>query len=91
MLVTLRSRAREDEVEKVIVILASEGSVVELAQFARDPKIRPKLVVLVPYQYHPWYSEKGSFLTSLYMEIMGVVSHIYPYDRYDIDAFLSSQ
>jgi hypothetical protein len=72
---------REDEVEKVIVIPASEGSAAELAQFARDPKIRPKLVVLVPYQYHPWYSEKESFLTSLYMEIMGVVGHIYPYDR----------
>jgi len=54
---------REDEVEKVIVIPASKGSAAELAQFTRDPKIRPKLVVLVPYRYHPWYSEKGSFLT----------------------------
>ena len=81
MLVTLRSRACEDEVEKVVVILASEGSVAELAQFTRDPKIRPKYVVLVSYQYHPWYSEKGSFLTSLYVEMMGVIGHIYRYDR----------
>lgn len=71
----------DSEVEKVVIIPASEGSAAELAQFARDPIVRSKLIVLVPFQFHPWYSDSTSFLTSLYEEIMGVVGHVYPYDR----------
>lgn len=70
----------QDEVEKVVVIPSSEGSGAELAQFARDPRINKKLVVLVPCQFHPWYSDSESFLTSVYTEIIGNVGSVYPFD-----------
>jgi len=70
-----------DEIDKVVVIPASEGSAAELALFARDKIINRKLIVLVPYEYHPWYSDSASLLTSLYIEILGSCGHIYPFDK----------
>lgn len=71
---------KNDEVDIVIVISDSKGSAAELAIFAKDPIIRRKLRVFVPYQYHPLYSDSESFLTSLYLELMSVFGHIYPID-----------
>lgn len=71
---------RREEVDLVFIIPDSEGSAAELGIFSLDPRIRPKLRILVPHQYHPLYSEGDSFLSSLYLELMSVHGHIYPVD-----------
>lgn len=71
---------RNDDVEIVFIIPSSVGSAAELALFARDPIIKPKLRVLVPYQHHPLYAKSRSFLTSHYLELMSELGHIYPFD-----------
>lgn len=71
---------RNKEVDIVIVFPNSKGSAAELAFFARDNLIRPKLVVFVQHQFHPLYSDSESFLTSVYKELMSILGHVYPYD-----------
>lgn len=71
---------RQEDVDKIIVIPDSKGSSSELAIFARNGRIRPKLIVLVPYRFHPLYSDSESFLTSLYKELIGIHGHVYPFD-----------
>ena len=68
------------DVDLIFLIPDSPGSAAELALFAKDPIIRPKLRVLVPHQYHPLYSDSESFLTSFYWELMPDMGHIYPID-----------
>ena len=71
----------EEEIDKIVIIPTSEGSAAELAIFSRNIRIRPKLLVLVPYQFHPFYSDSESFLTSIYKELIAITSHVFPYDR----------
>ena len=69
----------KDEVDLVVVIPTSEGSISELSSFAEDNKIRPKLRVLVPYMYHPFYGSSDSYVTSVYEELMAEYGHVYPF------------
>lgn len=71
---------KSDDVDIVFIIPLSEGSAAELGIFAKDTVIKPKLRVLVPFEYHPLYTEKESFLTSLYRWLMSDLGHIYPFD-----------
>ena len=63
----------------VIVVPTSEGSISELSSFAEDYKIRPKLRVLVPYEYHPFYGLSESYVTSVYAELLADYGHVYPF------------
>ncbi len=69
----------KDDVDLVFVIPTSEGSISELSSFAEDGRIRPKLRVLVPYMYHPFYGSSSSYVTSVYEELMAEYGHIYPF------------
>lgn len=70
---------REEDVDLVFMIPVSEGSASELGSFASDKVIRPKLRVLVPYEFHPWYGSSKSYLTSVYNELMADYGHVYPF------------
>jgi hypothetical protein len=70
---------RKADVDLVIVIPTSEGSISELSSFAEDYKIRPKLRVLVPYEYHPFYGLSESYVTSVYAELLAEYGHVYPF------------
>jgi len=69
----------KDDVDLVFVIPTSEGSISELSSFAEDGRIRPKLRVLVPYMYHPFYGSSDSYVTSVYEELMAEYGHVYPF------------
>jgi len=69
----------KEDVDLVFVIPTSEGSISELSSFAEDGGIRPKLRVLVPYVYHPFYGSSDSYLTSVYEELMADYGHVYPF------------
>ena len=69
----------KDEVDLVFVIPTYEGSISELSSFAEDGRIRPKLRVLVPYMYHPFYGLSSSYVTSVYEELMAEYGHVYPF------------
>ena len=69
----------KDEVDLVIVIPTSHGSISELSSFTEDDKIRPKLRVLAPYMYHPFYGSSDSYVTSVYKELMAEYGHVYPF------------
>lgn len=68
-----------DDVDLVFVIPSSEGSISELSSFAEDDRIRPKLRVLVPYVYHPFYGSSSSYVTSVYEELMAEYGQVYPF------------
>ena len=71
---------RKEEVDLVIIIPTSEGPISELSSFAEDKIIKPKIRVLVPFEYHPFYGTSKSYVTSVYKELMSEYGHIYPFD-----------
>ena len=71
---------RKEEIDLIFIIPTSEGSISELSSFADDMKILPKLRVLVPSEFHPFYGPSESYTTSKYLELMSDYGHVYPFD-----------
>ena len=71
---------RKADVDLVVVVPTSEGSISELSSFAEDDEIRPKLRVLVPWEYHPFYGASESYVTSVYEELLAEYGHVYPFE-----------
>ena len=68
------------EVDLVFIIPTSEGSISEASSFNEDDIIKPKLRLLIPYEFHPFYGTSTSYLTSFYKEMMSEYGHVYPFD-----------
>lgn len=71
---------RKEDVDLVLIIPTTIGPVSELSSFAEDKVIRPKIRVLVPFEFHPFYGESESYMTSVYKELMSDYGHVYPFD-----------
>jgi hypothetical protein len=68
------------DVGLVFVNVESWGSVIEFAELRRNPKIAPKLRVIVNHAYHPLYGSSTSYLTDVYLTHMAVFGHVYAVD-----------
>src|SRR5439155_9781283 len=55
------------DVDLVFLSIESWGAATEFGQFSSNPRIAPKLRVLVRPEYHPVHSPPGSYLTDLYL------------------------
>lgn len=71
---------RKEDVDLVLLIPTSNGPISELSSFAEDKMIRPKIRVLVPFNFHPFYGTSTSYVTSVYKELMSDYGHVYPFD-----------
>ena len=68
------------DVDLVFLSIESWGAATEFGQFSSDPRIAPKLRVLVRPEYHPVHSPPGSYLTDLYLTHLVRYGHVYPVD-----------
>ena len=68
------------DVDLVFLSIESWGAATEFGQFSSNPKIAPKLRVLVRPEYHPVHSPAGSYLTDLYLTHLVRYGHVYPVD-----------
>ena len=68
------------DVDLVFLSIESWGAATEFGQFSSNPKIAPKLRVLVRPEYHPVHSPPGSYLTDLYLTHLVRYGHVYPVD-----------
>jgi len=73
----------KEDLDLVLIIPTSPGSISELSSFAEDEIIRPKIRVLVPSEYHPFYGISESYVTSVYKELMSDYGHVYPFDIHE--------
>ena len=64
----------------VFLSIESWGAATEFGQFASNPRIAPKLRVLVRPEYHPVHSPSNSYLTDLYLTHLVRYGHVYPVD-----------
>lgn len=74
---------RKKGLDLVLIIPTSVGPISELSAFAEDKIIRPKIRVLVPFEYHPFYGKSESYVTSVYKELMSDYGHVYPFDVHE--------
>ena len=74
---------RKKDVDLVLIIPTSMGPISELSAFAEDKIIRPKIRVLVPFEFHPFYGTSESYVTSVYKELMSDYGHVYPFDVHE--------
>lgn len=74
---------RKKDVDLVLIIPTSIGPISELSSFAEDKIIRPKIRVLVPFEFHPFYGTSESYVTSVYKELMSDYGHVYPFDVHE--------
>src|SRR2546427_5664020 len=68
------------DMDLVFLSIESSGAAAEFGQFSSNPKIAPKLRVLVRPEYHPVHSPPGSYLTDLYLTHLVRYGHVYPVD-----------
>ena len=68
------------DVDLVFLSIESWGAATEFGQFASNPRIAPKLRVLVRPEYHPVHSPSNSYLTDLYLTHLVRYGHVYPVD-----------
>src|SRR5947209_12980566 len=68
------------DVDLVCLSIESRGAATEFGQFSSNPRIAPKLRVLVRPEYHPVHSPPGSYLTDLYLTHLVRYGHVYPVD-----------
>ena len=68
------------DMDLVFLSIESWGAAAEFGQFSSNPKIAPKLRVLVRPEYHPVHSPPGSYLTDLYLTHLVRHGHVYPVD-----------
>jgi len=68
------------DVDLVFLSIESWGAATEFGQFSSNPRIAPKLRVLVRPEYHPVHSPPGSYLTDLYLTHLVRYGHVYPVD-----------
>jgi len=68
------------DVDLVFLSIESWGAATEFGQFSSNPRIAPKLHVLVRPEYHPVHSPSGSYLTDLYLTHLVRYGHVYPVD-----------
>ena len=74
---------RKKDVDLVLIIPTSIGPISELSSFAEDKIIRPKIRVLVPFEFHPFYGTSESYMTSVYKELMSDYGHVYPFNVHE--------
>ena len=68
------------DVDLVFLSIESWGAATEFGQFSSNPRIAPKLRVLVRPEYHPVHSPSGSYLSDLYLTHLVRYGHVYPVD-----------
>src|SRR5205807_8989212 len=68
------------DVDLVFLSIESWGAATEFGQFASNPRIAPKLRVLVRPEYHPVHSPSRSYLSDLYLTRLVRYGHVYPVD-----------
>jgi len=59
----------------------SWGSATEFGQFLEDSIIAPKMVVLVPWRYHPIYGQRGGYLSDACLKHLAKFGHVYAYNE----------
>ena len=74
---------RNEHLDLVFIIPTSIGPISELSSFWEDKIIRPKIRVLVPVEYHPFYGEGEGYMDSVYKELMSDYGHLYPFNVRD--------
>jgi len=68
------------DMDLVFLSIESWGAATEFGQFSSNPRIAPKLRVLVRPEYHPVHSPSGSYLSDLYLTHLVRYGHVYPVD-----------
>jgi len=66
------------DMDLVFLSIESWGAATEFGQFSSNPRIAPKLRVLVRPEYHPVHSPSGSYLSDLYLTHLVRYGHVYP-------------
>ncbi len=69
-----------DSVDLVFVNVESWGSAAEFAQLRANPRIAPKLRVLVSPAHHPLFEGGSGYLTDLYLSHLAEYGHVYAVD-----------
>src|SRR5438093_12767799 len=72
--------SERSDVDLVFLSVESWGARTEFGHFSSNPRIAPKLRVLVRPEYHPVHSPPGSYLTDLYLTHLVRYGHVYPVD-----------
>lgn len=65
--------------ELIFIFPESPGSIDEFIKFYHNPKIVPKLRVLVKPKYHPLISDKRGVVRDSLLEFLTVHGHVYPF------------
>jgi len=69
----------DPEIDIVIAIPESFGSVAEMVDFSHNPKIAPKMLVFVKKRYHPQYGNSKSYLRNLLGKLDAKGVRVYHY------------
>jgi hypothetical protein len=87
-----RDMLANGDIDLAFVNVQSWGSAAEFAEFQSDPKIAPKLRILVERRYHPLYGSPGSsgYLTDSYLTHDAVFGHVYMYKGEDSPEWIPS-
>jgi len=67
----------DDDTDLVFLYIESWGSATEFGQFRLDPRVAPKLRILVPSAFHPIHGSRRSYLTDAYLTHLAVHGHVY--------------
>src|SRR5207245_7074565 len=68
------------DVDLVFLSIESWGAATEFGQFSSNPRIAPKLRVLVRPEYHPVHSPSRSYLSDLYLTHVARYGPVHPVD-----------
>jgi hypothetical protein len=76
-----RALLSDADVDLVFVSVQSWGSATEFGQFHAEPRIAPKLRVLVDPNHHPLHNPRDGYLMDLYLTHLAAYGHVYAVDR----------
>ena len=68
-----------DEIELIIILPVSFGSVDEFSTYSRMEEFALKMRVFVEKQYHPLYTSEQALLIDSYLRFLTKYGHVYPY------------
>ena len=67
----------DDDTDLVFLYIESWGSATEFGQLRLDPRVAPKLRILVPSAFHPIHGSRRSYLTDAYLTHLALHGHVY--------------
>jgi hypothetical protein len=65
------------ELDLAFVSIESWGSAAEFSEFHDDPRMAPKLRVIVDRRHHPMYGSVSGYLVDVYLTHDAVFGHVY--------------